>query len=84
MHVLWKPYGREPDGWIYGRPMNSGQAFGLREWFAKLRQKDKLNPAIHLDNRYRLMRHEPMLDAEGNQTDVIGDDENNICLDDLA
>ncbi|XP_011690513.1 PREDICTED: uncharacterized protein LOC105451640 [Wasmannia auropunctata] len=29
-------------------------------------------PAIHLDNRYRLMRHEPMLDAYGNVTDKIG------------
>ncbi|XP_071574285.1 uncharacterized protein [Temnothorax nylanderi] len=31
-------------------------------------------PAIHLDNRYRLMRHEPMLDADGNETDQIGED----------
>ncbi|XP_029171404.1 uncharacterized protein LOC114940826 [Nylanderia fulva] len=31
-------------------------------------------PAIHLDNRYRLMRHEPMLDADGNKTDKIGKD----------
>ncbi|RLU25835.1 hypothetical protein DMN91_001995, partial [Ooceraea biroi] len=29
-------------------------------------------PAIHLDNRYRLMRHEPMLDANGNETKEIG------------
>ncbi|XP_011645485.1 LOW QUALITY PROTEIN: uncharacterized protein LOC105432385 [Pogonomyrmex barbatus] len=34
----------------------------------------KPKPAIHLDNRYRLMRHEPMLDADGNVTDKIGDD----------
>ncbi|XP_036151326.1 uncharacterized protein LOC118648898 [Monomorium pharaonis] len=33
-----------------------------------------LKPAIHLDNRYRLMRHEPMLDADGNRTNVIGED----------
>ncbi|XP_074096062.1 uncharacterized protein LOC141525449 [Cotesia typhae] len=26
-------------------------------------------PAIDLDNRYRLMRHEQMLDAQGNPTD---------------
>ncbi|XP_072759193.1 uncharacterized protein [Anoplolepis gracilipes] len=31
-------------------------------------------PAIHLDNRYRLMRHEPMLDAEGKETNKIGED----------
>ncbi|XP_070155144.1 uncharacterized protein [Polyergus mexicanus] len=31
-------------------------------------------PAIHLDNRYRLMRHEPMLDADGKKTDKIGED----------
>ncbi|KAL0131187.1 hypothetical protein PUN28_002622 [Cardiocondyla obscurior] len=34
----------------------------------------KYNPVIHLDNRYRLMRHEPMLDADGNETDKIGED----------
>ena len=32
-------------------------------------------PAIHLDNRYRLMRGEQMLDAQGNPTDQIGEDE---------
>lgn len=32
-------------------------------------------PAIHLDNRYRLMRGEQMLDALGNPTDEIGEDE---------
>ncbi|XP_050449821.1 uncharacterized protein LOC126850654 [Cataglyphis hispanica] len=31
-------------------------------------------PAIHLDNRYRLMRHEPMLDADYKETDQIGED----------
>lgn len=34
-----------------------------------------LHPAIHLDNRYRLMRREPMLDADGNETTEIGRDE---------
>lgn len=34
----------------------------------------ELKPAIHLDNRYRLMRHEPMLDADGKKTDEIGED----------
>nr|XP_012222967.1 PREDICTED: uncharacterized protein LOC105672534 [Linepithema humile] len=34
----------------------------------------KVDPAIHLDNRYRLMRNEPMLDADGKETDRIGDD----------
>ena len=32
-------------------------------------------PAIHLDNRYRLMRGEQMLDKDGNPTDQIGEDE---------
>ncbi|CAL7939266.1 unnamed protein product [Xylocopa violacea] len=32
-------------------------------------------PAIHLDNRYRLMRNEPMLDADGKETDQIGEDD---------
>ncbi|KAG7190112.1 hypothetical protein KM043_006246 [Ampulex compressa] len=36
----------------------------VREW----------KPAIHLDNRYRLMRKEPMLDANGMETNEIGDD----------
>nr|KAF7398013.1 hypothetical protein H0235_016021 [Vespula pensylvanica] len=49
----------------YGRPTNSG-----RLWYTK-----KLKPAIHLDNRYRLMRHEPMLDADGKETDEIGEDD---------
>jgi len=35
----------------------------------------KLKPAINLDNRYRLMRHEPMLDAEGNVTTELGEDD---------
>ncbi|KYM82663.1 hypothetical protein ALC53_06838 [Atta colombica] len=39
----------------------------------QLIQFQKPQPAIHLDNRYRLMRHEPMLDADGNVTDVIGE-----------
>ncbi|XP_018341888.1 PREDICTED: uncharacterized protein LOC108748323 isoform X3 [Trachymyrmex septentrionalis] len=41
----------------------------------KLIQFKPWKPAIHLDNRYRLMRHEPMLDADGNETDVIGKDD---------
>lgn len=41
------------------------QIINFREW----------KPAIHLDNRYRLMRHEPMLDADGNVTEEIGEDE---------
>ncbi|XP_076761892.1 uncharacterized protein LOC143429923, partial [Xylocopa sonorina] len=32
-------------------------------------------PTIHLDNRYRLMRNEPMLDANGRETDRIGEDD---------
>ncbi|KAI4482202.1 hypothetical protein M0804_008753 [Polistes exclamans] len=57
----------------YGRrPVNSGQL-----WHRK-----KLKPAIHLDNRYRLMRHEPMLDANGNETNEIGEDDT-ISIDDL-
>ncbi|XP_016913219.1 uncharacterized protein LOC107998450 [Apis cerana] len=42
----------------------------LKIW--KLR---KLKPAIQLDNRYRLMRKEPMLDADGKETDDIGPDD---------
>ncbi|XP_043682273.1 uncharacterized protein LOC122635755 [Vespula pensylvanica] len=42
----------------------------LKLWYTK-----KLKPAIHLDNRYRLMRHEPMLDADGKETDEIGEDD---------
>lgn len=38
-------------------------------------KNDDVKPAIHLDNRYRLMRGEPMLDANGNETDEIGEDE---------
>ncbi|XP_011064657.1 PREDICTED: uncharacterized protein LOC105152218 [Acromyrmex echinatior] len=34
----------------------------------------KWKPAIHLDNRYRLMRQEPMLDADGNVTNELGED----------
>ncbi|XP_076227756.1 uncharacterized protein LOC143175014 [Nomia melanderi] len=41
----------------------------------KLMQLQELKPAIHLDNRYRLMRKEPMLDANGCETDTIGEDE---------
>ncbi|XP_018316325.1 uncharacterized protein [Mycetomoellerius zeteki] len=40
----------------------------------KLIQFKEWKPAIHLDNRYRLMRHEPMLDADGKVTDVLGED----------
>ncbi|XP_039314840.1 uncharacterized protein LOC105193822 isoform X2 [Solenopsis invicta] len=40
----------------------------------KLIEFTKWEPAIHLDNRYRLMRHEPMLDADGNKTHEIGSD----------
>ncbi|KZC07951.1 hypothetical protein WN55_09014 [Dufourea novaeangliae] len=42
---------------------------------AGLMTGQELKPAIHLDNRYRLMRNEPMLDAEGRETDCIGEDE---------
>ncbi|XP_031786879.1 uncharacterized protein LOC116417554 [Nasonia vitripennis] len=41
----------------------------------KWMKTDDWKPAIHLDNRYRLMRGEPMLDANGNETDEIGEDE---------
>ncbi|XP_053996577.1 uncharacterized protein LOC128886040 isoform X2 [Hylaeus anthracinus] len=41
----------------------------------KLVKMQEWKPAIHLDNRYRLMRNEPMLDANGNETDDIGEDE---------
>ncbi|XP_071871385.1 uncharacterized protein [Bombus fervidus] len=41
----------------------------------KIIKRHKLKPAIHLDNRYRLMRNEPMLDADGNEIDQIGEDE---------
>lgn len=41
----------------------------------QLMQLQELKPAIHLDNRYRLMRKEPMLDANGRETDIIGEDE---------
>ncbi|XP_076625810.1 uncharacterized protein LOC143344073 [Colletes latitarsis] len=41
----------------------------------KLVKLQEWKPAIHLDNRYRLMRKEPMLDACGNETDDIGQDE---------
>ncbi|XP_076681606.1 uncharacterized protein LOC143375886 [Andrena cerasifolii] len=41
----------------------------------KLMKMQELKPAIHLDNRYRLMRLESMLDADGNETDSIGEDE---------
>jgi hypothetical protein len=34
----------------------------------------KYEPAIHLDNRYRLMAGLPMLDADGNETTEIGID----------
>lgn len=40
----------------------------------QLIQFKEWKPAIHLDNRYRLMRHEPMLDADGKVTDVLGED----------
>ncbi|KAL2713472.1 hypothetical protein V1478_017170, partial [Vespula squamosa] len=66
----------------YGRPMNSGQVFGLAECFAKLWYTKKINPAIHLDNRYRLMRHEPMLDADGKETNEIGEDDS-VDIEDL-
>lgn len=49
----------------------------------QLRKTVDWKPAIHLDNRYRLMRHEPMLDADGNVTDQIGEDENAGSLEDL-
>ncbi|XP_046828475.1 uncharacterized protein LOC124428465 [Vespa crabro] len=42
----------------------------LKLWHTK-----KPQPAIHLDNRYRLMRHEPMLDVDGNETNEIGEDD---------
>nr|XP_033329232.1 uncharacterized protein LOC117221957 [Megalopta genalis] len=41
----------------------------------KLRTVQEVKPAIHLDNRYRLMRHEQMLNDEGCKTDNIGEDE---------
>ncbi|XP_043468867.1 uncharacterized protein LOC122502742 [Leptopilina heterotoma] len=41
----------------------------------KLLKIQDIKPAIHLDNRYRLMRGEQMLDALGNPTDEIGEDE---------
>lgn len=44
--------------------------FRLQLWYTK-----KQKPAIHLDNRYRLMRHEPMLDADGNETNEIGEED---------
>ncbi|XP_043268063.1 uncharacterized protein [Venturia canescens] len=51
--------------------------FDLREpRNLKLKRKHEWKPAIHLDNRYRLMRNEKMLDANGNVTDQIGVDEN--------
>lgn len=34
-----------------------------------------LEPCIHLDNRYRLMRNEQMLDENGNPTEVIGEED---------
>ncbi|XP_063979041.1 uncharacterized protein LOC135163504 [Diachasmimorpha longicaudata] len=37
--------------------------------------KDNLEPTIALDNRYRLMRNEPMYDANGQETNEIGTDE---------
>ncbi|XP_078040149.1 uncharacterized protein LOC144471711 [Augochlora pura] len=41
----------------------------------KLRTVEEVKPAVHLDNRYRLMRHEQMLNDEGCKTDNIGEDE---------
>ncbi|XP_024942569.1 uncharacterized protein LOC107269499 isoform X1 [Cephus cinctus] len=41
----------------------------------KLVNTHNWKPAYHLDNRYRLMRNEPMLDAQGNETDEIGEDD---------
>lgn len=38
-------------------------------------KRHELKPAIYLDNLYRLMRKEPMLDADGNKIDEIGEDE---------
>lgn len=52
--------------------MRSQQHLFLCSQIWKLR---KLKPAIQLDNRYRLMRKEPMLDADGNETTELGPDE---------
>ncbi|XP_076644964.1 uncharacterized protein LOC143354596 [Halictus rubicundus] len=52
------------------------QFFDLRKpRVLKLKTVEEVKPAIHLDNRYRLMRNEPMLDEEGCKTDKIGEDE---------
>ncbi|EGI59066.1 hypothetical protein G5I_12777 [Acromyrmex echinatior] len=42
--------------------------------YTKIIKFKKWKPAIHLDNRYRLMRQEPMLDADGNVTNELGED----------
>ncbi|KAF7997086.1 hypothetical protein HCN44_005363 [Aphidius gifuensis] len=50
----------------------------------KMFKRDKIEPAIGLDNRYRLMRGERMLDAKGNITNDYGDPPGVNSLEELA
>lgn len=47
-------------------------------------KRDKIEPAIGLDNRYRLMRGEPMLDAKGHITNDYGDPPKANSLEEIA
>ncbi|XP_017883198.1 uncharacterized protein LOC108626817 isoform X2 [Ceratina calcarata] len=67
---------REPNGAAGDRREKIAEKRSARSaMFIPLVQFHEIKPAVHLDNRYRLMRHEPMLDAEGQRTDKIGKDE---------
>ncbi|XP_011297040.1 uncharacterized protein [Fopius arisanus] len=45
--------------------------------------ENKIESTIALDNRYRLMRNEPMYDVSGQETDEIGDDEPELSEEEL-
>ncbi|CAK9812084.1 hypothetical protein ANTPLA_LOCUS7283 [Anthophora plagiata] len=49
--------------------------FDLREpRVLKIVKRNELKPAIFLDNLYRMMRGDPMVDENGNEIEEIGED----------
>ncbi|CAK9800365.1 hypothetical protein ANTQUA_LOCUS2422 [Anthophora quadrimaculata] len=40
----------------------------------KIMKRNKIKPAIFLDNLYRMMRGDPLLDENGNEIEEIGED----------
>ncbi|KYN05272.1 hypothetical protein ALC62_03795 [Cyphomyrmex costatus] len=93
MHVEWRTHARCLRGQLFPVVVKElivlpisfvndcrhafAQGENSNSWQNQLFQFKEWKPAIHLDNRYRLMRHEPMLDADGNVTDVLGEDDCN-------